>query len=89
MRETSEMIAGDIVFEGGNRSFSARPIAVSVDCCAASSHVGGRPFPDARRFLMQAKQTKPCRGSWNRKPDARGCDNYHISRFDFSGNDTD
>jgi hypothetical protein len=71
MRETSETIAGDKVFEGGNRSFSDRPMAVSIDFCAASSHVGGRPFGGATRFLMQAKQKKPCPGSWNRKPDAR------------------
>ena len=70
MRETSETIAGDKVFEGGNRSFSAWPMAVSVDCCAASSHAGGRPFGGATRFLMQAKQKKPCAGSGNRKPDA-------------------
>jgi hypothetical protein len=71
MRETSETIAGDKVFEGGNRSFSAKPMAVSVDCCAASSHFCGRPFADARRFLMQTKQKKPCPGSWNRNPVAR------------------
>jgi hypothetical protein len=74
MRETSETIAGDKVFEGGNRSFSAKPMAVSVDCCAASSHAGGRPFADARRFLMQAKQKKPCAGSGYGKPDARNKD---------------
>jgi hypothetical protein len=70
MRETSETIAGDKVFEGGNRSFSALPMAVSIDFCAASSHVGGRPFADARRFLMQAKQKKRCAGSGYGKPDA-------------------
>jgi hypothetical protein len=63
MRETSETIAGDKVFEGGHRSFSAQPIAVSIDFCAASSHLGGRPFGHARRFLMPAKQKKPCPGS--------------------------
>jgi hypothetical protein len=45
-------------------------MAVSVDFCAASSHAGGRPFGGATRFLMQAKQKKPCAGSGNRKPDA-------------------
>jgi hypothetical protein len=70
MRETSEPIAGDKLFEGGNRSFSARPMAVSVDFCAASSHVGGRPFANARRFLMQAKQKKPCASSGYGKPNA-------------------
>jgi hypothetical protein len=31
-------------------------MAVSIDFCAASSHVCGRPFGDARRFLISAKQ---------------------------------
>jgi hypothetical protein len=70
MREISETIAGGKIFEGGNRSCSARPMAVRIDFCPASSHLGGRPFGGATRFLMQAKQKKPCAGSWNRKPDA-------------------
>jgi hypothetical protein len=56
MRETSETIAGGKVFGGGNRSCSAQPIAVGIDFCAASSHIGGRPFGHARRFLVPAKQ---------------------------------
>ena len=56
MRESSETIAGGKVFGGGNRSRSARPMAVSMDFCAASSHICGRPFGDARRFLISAKQ---------------------------------
>jgi hypothetical protein len=56
MREISETIAGGKIFEGGNRSCSARPMAVCIDFCPASSHLGGRPFGGATRFLMQAKQ---------------------------------
>jgi hypothetical protein len=78
MRETSETIAGDKVFEGGNRSFSARPMAVSIDFCAASSHLGGRPFgmrgasscrPNKRavRWFLEPQTgcTEQSRGEWN------------------------